>query len=107
MTWDVFCGEKTLQQNYCASDEGSAVICNGLLQGILSSSCSDDRMIITDVSQFYYWILINQLGEIPNKLIDIESEFLRKILGSALKYIAWVSDDPSLADKIDVLKMFY
>lgn len=76
-----------------------------MLQGIISSDCEDDNLIITDVSQFYYWLLIEQLGEAPEKFID--NEMLRYTLASILDFIVWYSEDPSLADKIDVLKMFF
>jgi hypothetical protein len=76
-----------------------------MLQGIISSSCKDENLIITDVSQFYYWLFIKQLGEAPEKYVD--NEYLRYIFGSILDFVAWYSGDPSLADKIDVLKMFF
>lgn len=75
-----------------------------MLQGIVSS-CSDDILIITDVSQFYYWLLIQQLGDRPEKFID--NEYFRYVVGSILDFVAWYSKDPSLADKMDVLKMFF
>lgn len=89
------------------SKEGSAMICGGYLQGIVSrgSSFEDELIKITDVSQFYYWIIIHQLDENPYQLID--SELVRYILFSALDFIAWVIGTPKIADQFEVIKFFF
>lgn len=92
-------------QDSCDIGSGTAIVCNGILQGVVSSSCTEDKIVVTDASQSYYWLLIMQLGELPDKVID--NDQLRYILGSILDFVAWFSKDPALADKIDVLKMFF
>lgn len=105
--WEKFCSSKNNNGalDNCVADEGSAIICNHMLQGIVSSSCDGSATVMTDVSSFYYWSLVNQLDENPYKLADIEQ--LRSILFGAFDFIAWISKNPQLADQFEVIKFFF
>jgi hypothetical protein len=101
---ETFCSGSNDVNDACSYNEGSALICNGYLQGIVSS-CSESFTQYTDTSVFYYWLLINQLNENPYQLLDIA--IVRKSIGGILDVIAWYFDSPKLADQFEVIKFFF
>lgn len=105
--WEKFCSSESNDDKLdeCIAAEGSAIICDHMLQGIVSSSCAEGTTVMTDISAFYYWSMVNQLDENPYRLADIEQ--LRSVLFGAFDFIAWVSKDPQLADQFEVIKFFF
>lgn len=90
----------------CQATRGSALICGGLLQGIVTRSCNSDHIMqYTDVSQFFFWTAVNQFDENPYRLMD--NEIVRYLLFSVLDFIAWVVGTPGIADKFELVKFFF
>jgi hypothetical protein len=104
---EAFCSSKSDDQqiDQCLADEGSALICDRMLQGIISSSCDGKMTVITDFSQFFYWSFINQLDENPYRLMN--NEQVRYVVYGSLDFIAWYSKNPKLADFFEVIKFFF
>lgn len=98
---EIFCsGESDFDT--CEGSEGSALICGGLFQGIVTRTCQDDKIMqYTDASQFFYWIGIHQLDENPYRFMD--NELVRYFLFSALDYVAWLVGTPKIADRKSVV----
>ena len=90
----------------CDGNQGSALICDGMLQGIVTRSCSSDVVMqYSDVSQFFFWLAIKQLDENPFRLMD--NELVRYYLFGALDFFAWVSGSTHVADTFELVKFFF
>lgn len=103
-----FCSHSDNELESCTlpAEEGSPVICNGELSGVVSSvgTCDGDTFKYTDVSQLYYWIFLNHFDE-NVKLID--NKYFRNILYSTLDLIAYYVKTPKIADDFEVIKFFF
>lgn len=90
----------------CVGEEGSGLICNGNLRGVVSKDCRDGDEITqyTDVSQIFNWIWLSHLD---GSLKMIDSEMLRSFVFSALDFAAYYINTPKIADDFEVLKFFF
>ncbi|KAL7047996.1 hypothetical protein ACKWTF_003172 [Chironomus riparius] len=90
----------------CEGNQGSALICDGMVQGIVTRSCSSDVIMqYSDASQFFFWIATKQLDKNPYRLMD--NEIVRYFLFGSLDFIAWLSGSTQVADYFEVVKFFF
>ncbi|XP_070490071.1 trypsin-like [Chironomus tepperi] len=104
---ETFCsGSDDQDFDTCEANQGSALICDGMLQGIVTRSCSSDVIMqYADASQFFYWIAIKQLDVNPYRLMD--NEMVRYYLFGSLDFIAWLSGSTKVADAFELVKFFF
>jgi Trypsin len=89
----------------CVGEEGSGLICGGVLRGVVSRDCQDGRITqYTDVSQTFNWIVLSHLDSSLN-LIDSDS--LKSFVFSVLDFAAYFINTPKIADDFEVLKFFF
>lgn len=102
-----FCSmESDSNLDTCVGEEGSGLICNKYLRGVVSKDCRGGEEITqyTDVSQIYNWIWLSHLD---GSLKMIDSEVLKSFVFSALDFAAYFINTPKIADDFEVLKFFF
>lgn len=102
-----FCSkEGSSEINTCVGEEGSGIVCGGVLRGIVSKDCSDDNAftIYTDVSQNFNWIWLSHLD---GTLKMIDNETLRNIVCSILDIVAYFINTPKIADDFEMVKFIF
>lgn len=108
LPFSTFCSkeENSATIDTCVGEEGSALICNQMLRGIVSKDCRGDGAITqyTDVSQLYNWI---GLSHLDGSLKMIDSQMLKSFVFSALDLAAYYINTPKIADDFEVLKFMF
>lgn len=101
-----FCSiENTPTLDSCVGDDGSGLICNGWVRGVVSGDCNTGEITqYTDVSQIYNWIYLSHLD---GTLGMIDSDLLKSFVFSALDLIAYYINTPKIADDFEVLKFMF
>lgn len=89
----------------CAGEDGSGLICNGLLRGVVSKTCRNGEVTqYTDVSQLFNWIALSHLDG-SMKMID--NEIMRKVVFGLLDLAAFYVNTPKIADDFEVVKFLF
>lgn len=102
-----FCSsENSPALDRCVGEEGSGIVCNGLLRGIVSRDCrsGDEFTQYTDVSQMYNWIWLSHLD---GTLKMIDNELLKSFVYSILDVIAYFVNTPKIADDFEMIKFIF
>ena len=102
-----FCAkEESSDTNSCVGEEGSGIVCNGVLRGIVSKDCSDDNefTIYTDVSQNFNWIWLSHLDGTLNM---IDNETLKNVVFSILDIVAYFINTSKIADDFEMIKFIF
>lgn len=103
-----FCSTQSGSASFdsCVGEEGSGVICDGMLRGVVSRDCNAEGGITqyTDVSQLFNWIALAHLG---GSLKMIDSELLRDFVFGALDFAAYFINTPKIADDFEILKFLF
>lgn len=90
----------------CVGEEGSGLICDGVLRGVVSRDCYGDGQLsqYTDVSQLINWIALSHLDK---SLKMVDNETLRRVVFSALDFAAYFINTPKIADDFEILKFLF
>lgn len=88
----------------CVGEDGSGLICNGLLKGVVSRDCNSEITQYTDVSQLYNWIYLSHMN---GTLKMIDNKLLKSIVFSALDIFAYYYNQPKIADDLEIIKFLF
>lgn len=102
-----FCSiDDTQPSDTCFGEEGSGIVCNGILRGIVSRDCEqgNGQIQYTDVSQTFNWIWLSHLD---GTLKMIDNEMLRNFVFSILDIVAYYIGTPKIADDFEMIKFIF
>lgn len=100
-----FCSsEKDSTLDVCAGEDGSGLICNGVLRGVVSKTCKQGITQYTDVSQMFNWIWLSHLG---GTLGMIENDLMKRVVFSVLDFAAYYINTPKIADDFETVKFLF
>ena len=102
-----FCsGEDASTLDSCAGENGSGLICGGVLRGVVSKTCENVQGVTqyTDVSQIFNWIVLSHLDS-TLKLID--NDLMKSVVLGALDLAAYYVNTPKIADDFEVIKFLF
>lgn len=100
-----FCsGEDSSTLDSCAGENGSGLICDGMLRGVISRTCQAGVTQYTDVSQLFNWIVLSHLDGTLNL---IENDIMKSVVLGALDLVAYYINTPKIADDLEVVKFLF
>lgn len=88
----------------CAGEDGSGLICNGVLRGVVSKTCEKDMTQYTDVSQIFNWIWLSHLD---GTLKMIDNDLMKSVILGVLDLAAYYINTPKIADDFEIVKFLF
>lgn len=101
-----FCSMESSQVlDECIAEEGSGLICSGLLRGVVSKDCRVDEITqYIDISQLFNWIWLSHLN---GSLELIDNKMMKGFVFSALDFAAYFINTPKIADDFEMIKFLF